>query len=187
MNPPDSPEKPFSLRALIRSQWLLLIAAVLYVWAFAIDPGKAGQALEIGTRSLLGMLLLVIAVFALIGLIQVWLSRDLVARLLGREAGFSALLIAAACGTILIGPSYIIFPLLMSIRRQGARWAVITVVLAAYAVKIHMIPIEVQFLGWSFSLTRSLLTLLAAIPIGLAVEAVMEWPPKRGKEVASRP
>lgn len=186
MSPPDSPGKAFSLWALLRSQWLLLTAAALYGWAFAVDPDKARQALEIGTRSLLAVLLLVIAVFALIGMIQVWLSRDMVARLLGRESGFGALLIAAACGTILIGPSYIIFPLLMSIRRQGARWAVITVVLSAYAVKIHMIPIEVQFLGWSFSLSRSLLTLLAAIPIGLAVEAVMEWPPKKG-EVASRP
>jgi uncharacterized membrane protein YraQ (UPF0718 family) len=182
---PDPPPKGFSLWTLLRSQWLLATAAALFGWAFAVDPEKAWEAMEIGTRSFLSVLLLVIAVFALIGLIQVWLSRDLVARLLGRQAGFRALLIAAACGTILIGPAYIIFPLLMSIRRQGARWAVVTIVLSAYAVKLHMIPIEVQFLGWGFSLSRSILTLLAAIPIGLAVEAIMEWPPKRG-EVASR-
>jgi uncharacterized membrane protein YraQ (UPF0718 family) len=39
-----------------------------------------------------------------------------------------------------------------------------------------MIPLEVQYLGWGFSLTRSLLTILFAIPIGLAVEAIMERP-----------
>lgn len=174
MKPVQKP--PLTPWALIRSQWLLLTAIALSGWAFAVSPGRALQALQISGRSFASVLLLVVAVFGLVGLIQVWLSRDLVARLLGREAGLRALLIAAACGTILIGPAYIIFPLLMSIRRQGARWAVITIVLATYAVKIHMIPIEVQFLGWGFSLSRSLLTLLAAVPLGLAVERVMERP-----------
>lgn len=169
-----------TLWSVIRSQWLLLTAAALYAWAFAADPGRAWQALAIGARTFASVLLIVVAVFALVGLIQVWLSRDLVARLLGREAGPRALLVAAACGTVLIGPAYIIFPLLMSIRRQGARWAVITVVLATYAVKIQMIPLEVQFLGWTFSLSRSFLTILAAIPLGLAVEAIMERGARHG-------
>ncbi len=66
-----------------------------------------------------------------------------------------------------------IFPLLMTVRRQGARWAVVTIVLAAYAVKLPMIPLEVGFLGWPFSLGRSLLTVLFAFPVGLLVERVM--------------
>lgn len=164
----------WSLGTLVRSQWLLLAAIALYGWAFAASPEKAREALEISGRSFASVLLLIVAVMGLVGVIQVWVSRDLVARLLGREGGVRALFIAAACGTVLIGPAYIIFPLLMSIRTQGARWGVIATVLAAYAVKIPMIPLEVQFLGWGFSLSRSLLTILFAIPIGLAVEAVME-------------
>ena len=169
-----------TLGTLLRSQWLLLLALALYGWAFAASPERALQSLEISGRSFASVLLLIIAVMGLVGIIQVWISRDLVSRLLGREGGFGAFLIAAACGTILIGPAYIIFPLLMSIRTQGARWGVIVTVLAAYAVKIPMIPLEVQFLGWGFSLSRSLLTILFAIPIGLAVEAIMERAPLSG-------
>ena len=61
----------------------------------------------------------------------------------------------------------------MTVRRQGARWAVVTIVLAAYAVKLPMIPLEVGFLGWPFSLGRSVLTLAFAIPTGLLVEKLM--------------
>ncbi len=112
----------------------------------------------------------------LVGLVQTWISRDTVARLLGDESGGKALLLSALCGTLLIGPPYVIFPLLMTIRRQGARWAVVTIVLAAYAVKLPMIPLEVGFLGWPFSLGRSLLTILFAIPIGLLIERIMSKP-----------
>jgi uncharacterized membrane protein YraQ (UPF0718 family) len=166
--------KPFGLWGLIRSQWLLLLAVGLYLWAFAVSPQQAGRALGSAAARLASVAPLVLAVMGLVGLIQVWVSRDLVARLLGREAGFRALLIAALCGTILIGPAYLIFPMLLAIQKQGARWAVIVIVLATYAVKLQMIPLEVGFLGWKFSLMRIVFTMLLAIPVGLLVEWVVE-------------
>jgi len=162
------------LWVLIRSQWLLLTVVGLYVWAFRHDADRALQALQISATTLSSVLLLIAAVFGLVGVLQVWISRDLIVRLLGREGGIKGLLFAAFCGTLLIGPPYIIFPLLMSLHKQGARWAVVTVVLSAYAVKLQMIPIEVEFLGWPFSLGRSLLTVVLAIPTGLLVERLME-------------
>ena len=162
------------MRALIRSQWLLLLTIGLYLWAFAAAPDRAAKALSIGTTTFASVLLLITAVFGLVGLLQVWISRELIVRLLGREGGIKGLLIAALCGTLLIGPAYIIFPLLMSIQKQGARWAVITIVLTSYAVKLQMIPIEVGFLGWPFTLGRAVVTIALAIPTGLLVEALME-------------
>jgi len=157
----------------LRKQWLLSSTLLLYAWAFSLAPQRAQQALYNGGSLLLSVTILILAVMGLVGLVQVWISRDTVARLLGEEGGIKALLIAAICGTLLIGPPYVIFPLLMTIRQQGARWAVVTIVLAAYAVKLPMIPLEVGFLGWSFSLGRSLLTILFAFPTGLLVEYVM--------------
>lgn len=166
--------KRLGLWGLIRSQWLLLLAVGLYLWAFGVSPERAGAAFAVAARTFLSVVPLLLAVMGLVGLIQVWVSRDLVARLLGREGGLRALLIAAACGTVLIGPAYLIFPMLLAIQRQGARWAVVVTVLATYAVKIQMIPLEAGMLGWKFSLLRSLFTLLCAIPLGLLVERLVE-------------
>ncbi len=154
-------------------QWLVGVALLLYLWAFFVAPERALRALQSGSSLLLSVALLIVAVMGLVGLVQVWISRDAVARLLGKEGGAKALLLAALCGTLLIGPPYIIFPLLMTVRQHGARWAVVTIVLAAYAVKLPMIPLEVGFLGWPFSLGRSFLTLVFAIPTGLLVERLM--------------
>lgn len=162
------------IRTLIRSQWLLLFTISLYLYAFAVAPERAGNALSVGISTFFSVTLLIVSVFGLVGLLQVWISRELIVRLLGREGGIKGLLLAALCGTVLIGPAYIIFPLLMSIQRQGARWAVVTIVLTSYAVKLQMIPIEVGFLGWPFSLARALITIALAIPTGLLVEALME-------------
>ncbi|MFO7577976.1 MAG: permease [Pelovirga sp.] len=162
------------IRRLLARHWLLLLTAALYLWAFASAPQRAAVALFGGAELFLSVLLLIVAVFGLVGLLQVWVSRELIVRLLGREGGLKGLLIAALCGTLLIGPAYIIFPLLMSLQRQGARWAVVAIVLTSYAVKLQMIPIEIGFLGWPFSLGRALITIALAIPTGLLIEALME-------------
>ncbi len=160
------------VRWLLRQRMLLLVCA-LYLWAGYSAPQKALTALLAGGSLFLSVSILIVAVFALVGLIQVWVGRELIARVLGREGGIKGLLIAVGCGAILIGPPYVIFPLLMSLRRLGARWAVVAIVLAAYALKPQMLPIEAQFLGLPFALTRALLTLVLAIPLGLAVEHLM--------------
>ena len=160
--------------AQLRSQWLFYATIILYSAIFLINPERAGRALTTAAITFSSVLLLIIAVFCLVGLLQIWISRDLIVRLLGREGGVKSLIIAALCGTLLIGPAYIIFPLLMEIQKRGARWAVITIVLTSYAVKLQMIPVEVGFLGWPFTLGRALVTIALAIPTGLLVEAMME-------------
>ncbi len=157
----------------ILQQRMLWLVSLLYLWAWSVDAGKAAAALDFGLSLLVSVSILIVAIFALVGLIQVWVGRDLIASVLGREAGLRGLLIAVGCGAILIGPPYVVFPLLMSLRKLGARWAVVTIVLAAYALKPQMLPIEIEFLGLSFSLVRAGLTLLLAIPLGLAVEWFM--------------
>lgn len=158
----------------VRAQWLLLLALGLWCWAAWASPERAFEALGISLRTFASVVPLVIAVMGLVGLIQTLIKPERISRLLGREAGWRALFLAAVCGMVLIGPAYLIFPLLMTLHRQGARWAVVATILASYAVKIQMIPLEVGFLGWRFSLARTLLTLAFAVPFGLAVEWLVE-------------
>ncbi len=164
---------------ILRSQWLFFATLLLYSWCFLFNSERAERALISAATTFSSVLLLIIAVFSLVGLLQVWVSREVIVRLLGREGGVKGLIIAALCGTLLIGPAYIIFPLLMEIQKHGARWAVVTIVLSSYAVKLQMIPIEVEFLGWPFAFGRALVVILLAIPTGLLVEAIMEKHPKR--------
>lgn len=157
---------------LLKQRFLGLVAA-LYLSAWWVAPQRAGLALVATGELFASVLMLIIAVFALAGFIQAWVGRDLIATLLGRESGVKGLLIAVGCGAILIGPPYVVFPLLMSLRQLGARWAVVAIVLAAYALKPQMLPIEAEFLGLPFAVLRGFLTLLLAIPLGLAVERCM--------------
>jgi uncharacterized membrane protein YraQ (UPF0718 family) len=154
-------------------QRMVCIVAVLYLWAWYSSPAKAVAALNYGAHLFASVLIIILAVFALTGLIQVKVGREMISSLLGHGSGLKGLLIALGCGIFMIGPSYVVFPLLMSVRRLGARWAVIAIVLVAWAIKPQMLPIEAQFLGLPFALVRTGLIVVMAVPLGLFIEWLM--------------
>lgn len=157
----------------LRSEVLLVAVVGLYVWAFVADSEGAVKALASGGRVFLSVVLIIVSVFGILGLFQVWVDKKKVAAHLGERAGLGTIVLGAAFGTVLIGPVYVIFPLLFAIRAHGARWAVVTAILTAWAVKIPMVPLEVQFLGWRFALVRTVLTFIGAIIMGFLVEWLM--------------
>jgi uncharacterized membrane protein YraQ (UPF0718 family) len=162
------------------SEFLVVIVAGLYAFALVRDPARAMQAAAAGVRVFVGVLPIIVAVFAALGLFGVWVNKKAVAERLGEGSGFGTLILAALFGTVLVGPVYVVFPLLKAVREHGARWAVVGAVLTAWAVKIPMVPLEIGMLGVRFSLSRSVLVALAAIPLGLLLELMM-----RGRRLAA--
>jgi uncharacterized membrane protein YraQ (UPF0718 family) len=154
----------------LKSEILFVIAVALYAWAFIVSPDRAVVALGAGVQSLVGVLPILIAVFAAIGLFNVWVDKKKVADALGEKSGFLSIVLASLAGTILVGPVYVVFPLMKAVREHGARWGVVGAVLAAWAVKLPMVPMEIGMLGLRFSVARIVFVALAAIPIGLLLE-----------------
>ncbi|MBN2840689.1 MAG: hypothetical protein JXP37_07030 [Coriobacteriia bacterium] len=157
----------------VTSEFLVVVVAVLYAAAIVRDPGRAGEAAIASVRTFLDVLPIITAVFAALGLFSVWVDKKVVAERLGERSGFGTLVFAALFGTVLVGPVYVIFPLLKAVREHGARWAVVGAVLTAWAVKIPMVPLEMGMLGVRFSTSRLVLVALAAIPLGLLLELAM--------------
>lgn len=159
-----------------RKETLVLLVIALYAWAFLAAPDRAIDALGYSVASAASVALIIVSVFSALGLFAVVVDKKAVGERLGRASGSWALLLAAAFGTVLIGPIFVIFPLLKAFHDHGVRWSVIVTVMTAWAVKLPMVPLEVKFLGWEFSLVRSLLTIVTAVAMGLVFERLMPAP-----------
>lgn len=158
---------------LAKKESLVLVVVGLYGWAAVVAPQRAVQALLMSARTLAEVSLIIVSVFLALGLFGVLVDKQAIGRRLGEGSGIKALLLAAGFGTILVGPVYAVFPLLKAFRDHGARPAIIVTVITAWAVKLPMIPLEMRFLGWQFSVARMILTLLAAIALGLLMERLL--------------
>lgn len=166
----------------IKKDTLVVLVLALYAIAAIAAPGKALAAFVASARTLVEVALIIFSVFLALGLFGVLVNKQAIGKRLGEGSGFKALLLAAGFGTILVGPVYAVFPLLKAFREHGARPAVIITVITAWAVKLPMVPLEVRFMGWQFSALRAVLTLVAAVLLGVVMEPLLKGAAEPGMD-----
>lgn len=151
-----------------------LVIAALYLLALRRDPARARRSLQAAGRSLRSLVPLLVAVFALVGLFEVFLPPALIERWLGAASGTASLLAGGLLGAVAIGPPAAAFPLAGSLLQAGA-WApaVAAFIVSWLLVGIVTLPFEASVFGLRFALVRNSLSLLAALAIGLLIGALL--------------
>ena len=157
----------------VGSLYLVLIA-LAYLVALRRDRAKARRSLQAAGRSLRSLIPLLVAVFGLVGLFQVFLPGPLIEHWLGAASGGVALLAGGLLGAIAIGPPAAAFPLAGSLLQAGA-WApaVAAFIVSWLLVGIVTLPFEASVFGPRFALVRNTLCLLASLAIGLLIGVLL--------------
>lgn len=163
------------MKTLIRS-WL--VVAAVFIFAFILVkffPDKQEAVISTSLQFFKEMLFVLPAIMLLIGLITVWVPRELVLKYLGKTSGIKGIALSVAFGSLPVGPLYLAFPLATTLMDKGARISNTIIFLSAWAcIKIPQELMEIQFLGLPFTLTRLVLTVIFVTIMGMVIEKIME-------------
>lgn len=100
--------------------------------------------------------------FILIGLIEVWISREMIEKFFGEASGLMGHIWAIILSSTTVGGAYVAFPLGYTLLQKGAKLSIVlTYIGSAALTRIPMTIFEASFLGIKFTLTR----LLVSIPL----------------------
>jgi len=155
-------------------RWVLLIAiADLLLWLFW--PSSAAPVLRNTWDYLLEMILILIPVAMLIGLLEVWVPKQLIGKYLGRESGWRGMALSGLFSTAMAGPLYIALPIAGMLLRKGASPLNVVIFLNVWAaIKIPQLLVETKFLGPAFMLARLALTVPSVILMGWLIQKGIE-------------
>lgn len=143
--------------------------AVLVLLGF-IAPDRAENAVRTIGMSLREMLLVIPPIFVLLGLLDVWVSRERLMRHMGAGAGIRGTVLAFVMGSAAAGPLYAAFPVAAVLMQKGSSFFNVMVFVGAWSTtKLPMFLFEYSALGGPFALTR----LGANIPAILLMAAVL--------------
>lgn len=121
--------------------------------------------------SFLEMIAFIPLMFVLIGLFEVWVPKEIIQKHIGKDSGLRGILWVIALAMLQVGPLYGAFPVAYLIWKKGASVRNIFIYLGAFStLKIPMLSFEVGFLGWKFSLFRTMLSL----PVFISIAFIME-------------
>ena len=144
---------------------MALVAFILVIIAY-FQGGIAlvGQGFFLGGQTLLNVFPLIIIAFLLAGAVSTLISKEMVARWLGAEAGWKGPFLGTLMGALVPGGPFFFYPLMATLIVSGANiGTMISFVAAKTLWYIGRVPIEIAFVGVRITLIRFLITF--AIPI----------------------
>jgi uncharacterized membrane protein YraQ (UPF0718 family) len=146
---------------------LLLIVFALY-W-FNKEIGI--NALTLSISNLEGMLLLVPPIFIIMGLLDVWVPKEVLMKYMGHGSGKSGLLIAFLLGTAAAGPLYVAFPIGVLLLKKGASLANVIFFLGVWSsTKLPILLFEIASLGLKFTMIH----IGISLPLYLLIAYIIE-------------
>lgn len=154
------PSKKFKVDKMTVAAILLLIGTAVY------STSQAVTALGNATFQFLEMLKIVPPIFLMIGLLDVWVPRETMIRMMGDKSGLIGVVIAFLFGTFAAGPLIAAFPVAMIMLKKGARFANVMFFLTIWAsAKLPIIFFQTTTLGLEFTIVSNI-TLIIVYLIG---------------------
>jgi uncharacterized membrane protein YraQ (UPF0718 family) len=148
----------------------LTCVIVVYLILGVVDFELARNTLHVLWTLILRVLPILILVFGIMFLTNLFFEARNIVKILGKGSGFRGWAFAISGGIISSGPIYLWYPLLSDLKERGMKDSLIAAFLYNRAIKIPLIPMMVSYFGWPFTITLFMYMILFSIANGLAVE-----------------
>jgi uncharacterized membrane protein YraQ (UPF0718 family) len=132
------------------------------------------HALKVSTSSLREMFIIIPPIFILMGLLDIWVPKEIMVKYMGETSGWKGNFIAFLIGTVAAGPLYAAFPIAAAFMKKGVKLRNIILLIGAWSTtKIPLLLFEISSLGTKFALTRLLVNIPGIILISFLLEALL--------------
>lgn len=172
------------LKILKRYRNFLITAAALGVLAL-FNPELGLKSIRISGFQFGQMLLIIPPIFLLLGLLDVWVPRETMAKYMGEKSGLKGILLAFIIGSAAAGPLYGAFPIAAVFMKKGVKFLNLMIFIGAWScTKVPMLMFEITYMGLKFAFTRLLIDIPGIIIIAYLLSNLM--PKKEIEEIYRR-
>ncbi|BEP29649.1 permease [Helicovermis profundi] len=152
----------------------IYIGIIGFILSWFINKEKTKKAGFVFLKIAISVLPVILFIFVLMGLVQVFLPKDTIALFLGGSSGVFSIFLGELLGSVSLIQPGAVFPFAGYLHDNGANFgAIYTFVMAAILIGFVTIPLEIKMFGKRFTFVRNGLSFLAVFIIGLIFKAVM--------------
>jgi uncharacterized membrane protein YraQ (UPF0718 family) len=156
-------------KTLKRYRAFIVVLAGLFVLTI-FNPELGIKALSVTGYSLKEMIFVIPPIFILLGLLDIWVPREIMVKYMGEGSGIKGILLAIFIGSAAAGPLYGAFPVAAVFMKKGVKFSNVMIFIGAWSTtKIPMLLFEMAALGTKFAMTR----LLIDIPGIIIIAAIL--------------
>ncbi len=158
----------------IKKYWFLGAVLVANLATLLFAPQTGIEALTFTGSNLMNFLFMLTPVFICIGLMDVWISRDTMIRIMGDKSGIKGILVALLLGMVTAVPLYALLPVAGVLLKKGSRISNVLLFLCASAgIRVPLLLFEISSLGLPFTAARFGLNIIIVFAIAFIIEKLL--------------
>jgi len=154
------------MKMLLKRYKYFLALVIFNIIVYTLYPSVGQTSMDITWSNAIEMLSILPPIFILLGLLDVWVKRETMIKLMGEKSGILGVLIAFFLGSAAAGPLYAAFPIAGVLLQKGSKLSNVFIFLGAWSTtKIPMLLFEASAMGWKFMITRFVINIPVIILI----------------------
>lgn len=158
----------------VKKNKLVSLALMSLAILFVVSPVKGGVAIGNAMDNFKSVGMVLPPIFILIGLLDVWVPKEVMVKYMGKKSGIRGGLIAVFLGSVGAGPLVVAFPVAALLIRKGARLAYVFLFLGAWtSVKLPIFMFEWVNLGGWFTSMHVLTSMTVYVISGFIMEKIL--------------
>jgi len=147
---------------------LSLFTAICLIVSLIVNRQKTWAGVKKGAVMFLRLLPTLILMLALVSVVLYLIPEEKLTKYMGEGSGIAGWATAALFGSVALIPGFIAYPLCGILVKSGVAYSIIAVFITTLMMTGFLtLPLEAKFLGWRVSIIRNIISLVAALLIGL--------------------
>ncbi|HEY8909409.1 MAG TPA: permease [Desulfosporosinus sp.] len=162
------------MNILLKRYKYFLGLVMINIIVYGLYPSVGQKSIDITWANALEMLSVIPPIFILLGLLDVWVQRQTMIKLMGDKSGIIGVLIAFFLGSAAAGPLYAAFPIAAVLLQKGSKFSNVLIFIGAWSTtKIPMLLFEASSMGWKFMVTRFVIDIPGIMLIAYLTERLL--------------
>jgi uncharacterized membrane protein YraQ (UPF0718 family) len=161
------------MREILKRYKFFVITVFVLLALILVNRGIGIKAVGIVGDSFKEMSLVIPPIFILLGLLDVWIPKEVMMKYMGDGSGFKGIILAMVLGSASAGPLYGAFPVASVFMKKGVKFSNVLIFIGAWSTtKIPMFLFEMSALGARFAITRLLVDIPGIIIIAYILSMI---------------
>lgn len=162
------------MMGIIKRYRAFILVAVINLIVLILFPTIGKKSLAMTGYNALEMLAVLPPIFILLGLIDVWVKKDTMMKLMGEKSGMVGVLISFFLGSAAAGPLYAAFPVAAVLLQKGSKFSNVLIFIGAWSTtKIPLLFFEASAMGLKFMMTRFFINIFGIAIIAFITDKSM--------------
>lgn len=162
------------MKKIIKKQKFLLIVLIINLVVLIVFPYVGRKSIIFTEKNFINFLFILTPIFICIGLLDVWVEREIMIRIMGEKSGIRGIFVSFLFGVLTAVPLYALLPVAGMLLKKGSKISnVLIFICSCTSIRIPLLLFEVSSMGWKFTAARFIVNLFVVLIIAFVIDRIL--------------